>query len=235
MKAAYKLFWFYICDECDHAGIWDIDFDVACIRIGEDVNEKDALGAFFEKVIVFDGGKKWFFPSFIDFQYGVLDLNNRVHLSVFHKLKKYGLDEYVSIHGKENKTLIRPLEGCKDMDMVKDKDKVKDKDGEFDQFDAFEYLLSAYPSRIGEAKARKLFFSWEVTDEMFFRMKKAIVNYKAHLNNCHSRKFQKNPQNINNWLESWTDWENHVEQLTPEQKDAAIMARLKEPKKCAQK
>jgi len=32
MKAPYKLLWLYILDECDHAGIWQVDFDVDEIK-----------------------------------------------------------------------------------------------------------------------------------------------------------------------------------------------------------
>jgi len=110
--------------DCDHAGVWIVDFQIAQIFIGEDatVNEKEALKLFNKdekKIVVFDSGQKWFLPSFIEFQYGVLNESNRAHNSVLTILKKYNLIKYV-------KTLSSPLQGGKDMD--KDKDKVKDKD-----------------------------------------------------------------------------------------------------------
>jgi len=100
-----------------------------------------------------------------------------------------------------------------------------------DQLEAFNLLLSEYPIKIGESKARQMFFQWQITTEMLVRMHTAITNYKAHL----ASNDWKKAMNFNTWLECWTDWENYIEELTPEQKDAAIMARLKEPKKCAQK
>jgi len=124
LNAAYKLLWFYILDDCDHAGIWIVDFEVAGIRIGEDVNEAEALELFESKIQVFDNGERWFIPDFIDFQYGELNPENRAHNSVIKQLSKYSLNI--------NKPLISPLQGAskgaKDKDKDKDKDKVKDKD-----------------------------------------------------------------------------------------------------------
>ena len=37
LKPKHKLLWLYILDDCNHAGIWEIDLDVASIRVGEAV------------------------------------------------------------------------------------------------------------------------------------------------------------------------------------------------------
>ena len=123
LQGPYKLLWLYICDDCDHAGIWQVDLDVAQIRIGEKINLKDAIESFEDKIIIFDKGNKWFIPSFIEFQYpSGLNPENRSHNSVIILLDKYNLR-------KKNKPLISPSEGRKDMDMVMvmGKDMVKDK------------------------------------------------------------------------------------------------------------
>lgn len=132
LQGAYKLLWDYLYHDCDHAGIWIVDFDIAQIYIGLDmlVNKEDALKYFNsdeERIIEFNEGKKWFIPSFIEFQYGELNENNRAHNSVILILKKNNLY-------KNNKGLIRPLQGCKDKDKDKDKDMVKDKDIFFEKF-----------------------------------------------------------------------------------------------------
>lgn len=115
LEAPYKLLWFYILDDCDHAGIWVVDLEVAGIRIGEAFNEDDVLEKFGEKIQVIDGGEKWFVQDFIDFQYGTLNPENRVHQSVINLLTKGHI-----------KPLISPIEGAKDKDKEKDKDKDKD-------------------------------------------------------------------------------------------------------------
>ena len=37
LKPQHKLLWFYILDDCNHAGIWDVDIEVASIRVGEEL------------------------------------------------------------------------------------------------------------------------------------------------------------------------------------------------------
>jgi hypothetical protein len=120
LQGAYKLLWDYLYHDCDHAGIWIVDFEIAQLYIGKDmpVNKADALRYFNsdeKRIIEIDDGKKWFIIPFIEFQYGVLDGRNRVHNSVLLELNKYNI----------NKGLISSLQGAKD----KDKDKDKDKEG----------------------------------------------------------------------------------------------------------
>ena len=122
LKGAYKLLWFYILDECDHAGIWQVDFEVARIRIGEKVEQKIAENCLAEKIEILPGGEKWFIRDFVFFQYGNLSENNRLHSSVMSLLLKNQIDI--------NKPLRSPLEGAKDKDKEQYKDKEKEKEQE---------------------------------------------------------------------------------------------------------
>ena len=36
LPSAYKILWIYILDDCDHAGVWTVDTEIASIKIGED-------------------------------------------------------------------------------------------------------------------------------------------------------------------------------------------------------
>ena len=124
LPGPYKLLWDYMYHDCDHAGIWHVDFEIAQIYIGNDmpVELKTALELFNadeKRIEVLNGGSKWFIRPFIDFQYGVLNESNRVHSSILTILKKNNI-----------KALISPLKGVKDKDKDKDKDKVKDKDSD---------------------------------------------------------------------------------------------------------
>jgi hypothetical protein len=119
LKAPYKLLWLYICDDCDHSGIWQVDIEVAQIRIGEKLDDKKALEYFIDKIIPLENNTKWFIPSFIEFQYpSGLSENNKAHTGIIKNLERYKeqIDNY--------KPLISPLQGDKDMVMVKDKVKV---------------------------------------------------------------------------------------------------------------
>jgi len=122
IETPYKLLWLYVLDECDHAGIWQVDIEVAQLKIGESFTIEDALRNFKGKIISFSNNEKWLIIDFIDFQYGVLNPKNRVHESVITQLSKYDLiDESLKI-----KPLTSPLQTAKDKD--KDKDKEEDKD-----------------------------------------------------------------------------------------------------------
>lgn len=117
LKAPYKLLWLYVCDDCDHSGIWQVDIEVAQIRIGEKLDEQKALEYFGDKIIPLENNTKWFIPSFIEFQYpSGLSENNKAHTGIIKNLERYKeqIDNY--------KPLISPLQG--DKDMVKDKVKV---------------------------------------------------------------------------------------------------------------
>jgi hypothetical protein len=127
LQGAYKLLWDYLYHSCDHAGIWIVDFEIAQIYLGQDmqVNKKDALKYFNngEQRIIEIDDNKWFIPSFVEFQYGELNEENRAHNSVLNILHKYNLIN--------DKGLITGLQACKDKDKDKDKVKVKDKDPKF--------------------------------------------------------------------------------------------------------
>jgi hypothetical protein len=120
LEAPYKLLWLYILDDCDHAGIWQVDLDVASIRVGAPITIDIMKSNFGEHLVFFDEDSKIFVPDFIEFQYGILNESNRVHQSVIALLSKYGLGAY--------KPLTSPLQGAKDKDKDKDKDKNKEKD-----------------------------------------------------------------------------------------------------------
>tara|TARA_R110000787_G_scaffold49667_1_gene118972 strand:- start:281 stop:946 length:666 start_codon:yes stop_codon:yes gene_type:complete len=89
LPAKYKLLWLYMLDDCNHAGVWETDFEVASIRIGSKISEKDAAKVFASHIKIFDKGNKWFIPKFIDFQYGTLNENSRPHQAVIKLLDKY--------------------------------------------------------------------------------------------------------------------------------------------------
>lgn len=124
LKPEYKLLWIYVINDCDHSGIWKTDFEVAELRLGIKIDLTKVEKSFEANIIPFDNGNKWFIPSFIDFQYGKLNLQNRVHNSVISNLKKFNLiNEDLTI-----KPLTSPLQRAKDKDKDKDTDKDKDMD-----------------------------------------------------------------------------------------------------------
>jgi hypothetical protein len=138
LDAPYKLLWFYILDDCDHAGIWQVDIDVAKIRIGCDIDFNEAVKIFGDHIQVLDDGQKWYIADFIDFQYGELNPDNRVHQSVLTIHKKYKI-----------KPLRSPLKGAMD----KDKDKDTDKDKENACENPFDSAMSEFKKMRVKMKA----------------------------------------------------------------------------------
>ena len=119
LSAEMKLIWFYITDECDISGVWQVEWDILKIRTGVDISQDFAMSVLGEKILAFDGGKKWFIPEFIDFQYGELKPSNRLHKAILDKLEMY-----------KNKGLTSPLQGAKDKDKDKDKEIIEGGVGE---------------------------------------------------------------------------------------------------------
>lgn len=121
LPAPYKLLWDYINLDCDHAGIWIVDFEVAQLYLGADapIDREEALEVFNKiesRIIEIDNKKRWYITSFIEDQYGELNPNNRVHASVLNILGKYNL-----IKAKRTKPLNSPIYGAKDKEKDKDK------------------------------------------------------------------------------------------------------------------
>ena len=119
-----KLFWVYLMDNCNHAGIWQVNWPLVEFHIPEfRFNEE----TFKDRVEVISE-EKWHVPKFINYQYGELNPDNRAHLSVINQLKKEGVF----------KGLTRSLQGRKD----KDKEQVKDKYKDYKFFKESEFIES---------------------------------------------------------------------------------------------
>jgi len=182
LEAPYKLLWFYILDDCDHAGIWIVDLEIASIRCGHTFNERDVLKIFNGQVDVVRKGELWFIRDFIDFQYGTLNPENRAHKSVLDRLKKYKI-----------KPLISPLQGAKD----KDKDTDIDKDKREEQFESFWNL---YDNRKDKQKAKSLWM--KLSEEDINLIRKTISRYLAE---TPDKKFRKHPSTYLN-QKTWLDY-----------------------------
>lgn len=92
LKPEHKLFWLYILDKCNYAGIWEIDFKLASYVIGIKLTIKKIEEDFKSKFIEVNNDK-WFIPKFISFQYGeeFPKANSAVHQKVIKILNKYKL------------------------------------------------------------------------------------------------------------------------------------------------
>lgn len=113
----------YIFEQCDCAGVWDINFRLASFIIGktvsfEDIDSINSKNLLFE---VFDNDKI-FVIDFIKFQYGTLSENCKPHKPIIEKLKKYNLFEKVL------KGYSKGIETLEEQEQVQEKDKEKEKE-----------------------------------------------------------------------------------------------------------
>jgi len=118
MPNDYKLFWYYVLSNCDHAGIFKVNLRSFCSLLGINIDSIVALNYFNTgKVRIREINQSlWLIEDFFCYQYGqTYNPNNRVHLSISDIYIKHGI----------KMTSIRGLTDLKDG--VKDKDKDKDK------------------------------------------------------------------------------------------------------------
>ena len=124
-----KLVWIYLLGKCDHAGIWDADWELAEFIIGETVTYDELPDVIKDKMKYIDGEEQYFIPSFVDFQYGALKENSKPHQSVIKRLTDKGLHTLKA----------------KDKDKVKVKEKEKNKEArERDFMEKCKKLQSKY-------------------------------------------------------------------------------------------
>jgi hypothetical protein len=129
MPNEYKLFWYYMLANCDHAGIYKVNVNSFQRLLSVTVSSINALN-------YFNAGKKrirvvsssiWFIEDFFVFQYGqTFNWNNKLHESAGKIYNKYNINVLEFRGLKEVKE--RTDKGLKeDTDTLKDKDKEIDK------------------------------------------------------------------------------------------------------------
>lgn len=111
-----KLAWNYLCDNCDVAGVIELDRKLGNFQIGGEVDWDNFISENPKRILLLPCGKLCLL-RFIAFQYptGLSD-ECRAHKPVFESLKKHGLTYRVSIGYPQH------------VDTLHDKDKDKDKD-----------------------------------------------------------------------------------------------------------
>jgi len=131
MPKEYKLFWFYLKDQCNHAGIWRPNLKLFEAMIETKIKLELALNYFNnnkERIQVLSSGR-WFILDFFVFQYGqTFNPLNRVHSSIQDIYNQEGII-MTSIRG-----LIDLKDGVKDKDKDKDKYKKKIKNYVYNEF-----------------------------------------------------------------------------------------------------
>jgi hypothetical protein len=116
LRSEFKLAWLYILDNCDPAGVIDIDKPLADFQIGNALDWNSFLTHCDGRIETLSNGK-WFVVRFVEFQYGELSTECRAHNPVFASLKRNGVFNRVS------KGYPKGIQRVQDKDKDKDKDK----------------------------------------------------------------------------------------------------------------
>ena len=90
LSSGAKLLWFYVCDNCDAAGVIELHLDLASKDIGHKL-EQSHLAELSSRFAVLPCGKLWI-TGFIRFQYGKLSPDCKPHAKVFDSLSKYQIE-----------------------------------------------------------------------------------------------------------------------------------------------
>jgi len=203
LSTKHKLFWVYLLDTCDNVGVWEEDIELASYLISEPLDKSEVLKVFNEQIKIINGGKKWWIRKFVDFQYGVLDINNtknRPHQCFIKTLMRHRLwiDYKNNIHSPKEKE--------------KDKEEVIDKEKGLLREKQFNELWNKYPNKDGKTQAYKHFNTSVKTKEDWLSINTALTNYlkSERVNNGYIK-------NGSTWFNNWRDWVDYIEPSKPQQ------------------
>jgi len=120
LSAGAKLAFLFIVDNCDNAGVWDADMELANFSIGMEIPWEKVRESLGERMEVLKSGK-WHLKKFVTFQCGELSEECKPHAAVIRLLNKHGIQRVSKGYPKGIHTLKE-----------KDQDKEKDEDQEGD-------------------------------------------------------------------------------------------------------
>jgi hypothetical protein len=149
LSPACKCLWQYMVDNCDQAGVIDIDWELASFQIGAKVSEKD-LASFDRQVSRLANGKLWI-SSFVKFQYGVISRDCKPHTPVFKAIERHSIP-FDSLYSNSPKAIEGYHEGFQSLqDKEKDKETETNKETEAEPKTEAEWLdeLSRDPAFAG--------------------------------------------------------------------------------------
>ena len=138
LSAGAKLAFLYIIDNCDNAGVWTADKELADFSIGMEIPWMKVLEAFGERVSVLPSGD-WLIVRFVEFQFGKLSKDCKPHLQVMRLIEKH----------RVSKGYPKGFGTLED----KEEDKEKDKKGDARGKPESRFEVDAYAAEIGMSKA----------------------------------------------------------------------------------
>lgn len=215
----------FVLDDCDLAGIWEIDLNRISYYVGSPVSLDEVRHAFCGYVSLLGDLDSLFIPAFLEFQYGNLVETNNAHRAVIRRLKLKNI----------NQPLRSPSRGVqdKDKDKVQDKDQDQDKEKDKDKqpkFD-FEALYQKYPRKEGKSPGLKQCAEQIRTQEKYDLLSTAIDRYAAHCADTkqilmHFGTFMGSKRTTHPWVD-WCDPETGAGAIPTPIQDAKLIAEKK--------
>lgn len=171
LKPENKLVWYYILDNCDHAGIWKVSEKLASALVGRVVDLDSAREDFGDRITILRDGEYWMVRKFVAFQYGNL---SNVKSGVAHAVRKR-LAELDVLSEAELPTVpptlpptvpptvgptVPPTVGGRVQEKEKEKDKVLKNLEQFinsKPLELFERFWGLYPRKTAKQAALKAF------------------------------------------------------------------------------
>lgn len=90
LEPKLKVLFLFMCDDCDHAGVWKENFQTFNMLFGFNASASDMVG-FGDKILMLNE-ETYLIRSFIKYQYGPLNPDNKAHLGVIRALSYAGVD-----------------------------------------------------------------------------------------------------------------------------------------------
>lgn len=136
LNLKHKILIKYIFENCDIAGVMEMNYRLASFLIGEKITKTDIeeINNAKEQFYFIDD-KKIYIRNYIEFQYGTLSENCKPHKPVIDKLKKYGIFERVCKGFAKGINTLEEKEKEKEQYKEKEQEKEKDKEKEINNSD----------------------------------------------------------------------------------------------------
>lgn len=121
LEPKMKCTWEFLRDNCDVAGVWEIDVDSIEFHVKANVSLNEIVESFGDRIAILDDNKLML-TGFIEFQYGALSHECKPHRPVIKRLEKLNL---LKGYQKGFERVSNTLE-----EKEKEKDQVKEKEKE---------------------------------------------------------------------------------------------------------
>ena len=199
-----KLVWVYLCDECDHSGIWKADFALASFQLNFKVTHQQLL-LWFDNKIHFFGEDKILVVQFFEFQYGQSKDTWSAKVEAKKRLENLGFSVANNKVSATQSTTVAPLWGESDPTSLS-RVIVKGKVNNYNKSSKFDFLeiYKLYPRKIGKKDGLEICETEILTQEDYSLLCKAVKKYAAF---CASEnKDDKFIMYFSTFMGLWRDW-----------------------------